>query len=159
MSGFRLFAVVLLFFPLLTTADELSADEQAVWALEEAYWQYVQSNDIQGYRSLWDDRFVGWPGFSRTPVDKASIHKWIAQYHDDDAEYFDYELTPESIRAYGDVVAAHYLVRYAMRTVETSEMIGQPAESRITHTWQRRGDTWQIVTGMSGTLIARESAE
>lgn len=159
MSGFRLLAVVLLFFPLFTVADELSADEQAVWALEEAYWEYVQSNDIHAYRSLWDERFVGWPGFSRTSVDKASIHKWIAQYHDDDAEYFDYELTPESIRAYGDVVAAHYLVRYSLRTVETSEIIGQPVESRITHTWQRRDDTWQIVTGMSGTLIAAESAE
>jgi len=49
-------------------ADEMNADEKAVWALEETYWVNVKSNDIPGYRSLWDERFVGWPGFSRQPM-------------------------------------------------------------------------------------------
>ena len=50
-----------------TFADK-AADEEAVWKLEEAYWQFVKNNDIDGYRSLWDERFVGWPGFSESPV-------------------------------------------------------------------------------------------
>ncbi len=47
-----------------------AADEEAVWHLEEAYWGYVKSNDIPGYLTLWDERFVGWPGFSEAPVGK-----------------------------------------------------------------------------------------
>lgn len=159
MDRIKLLLIAMLIIPLSSLADKLNSDEQAVWQLEEAYWQYVMANDTKAYRSLWDDRFVGWPGFSRAPLGKASIHEWIAQYHDDDADYFDYELTIGSVRDYGDVVAAHYLVQYFMRSVETSEKIGNGVTSRITHTWQRRGDTWQIVSGMSGTLIAAEVAE
>lgn len=65
----------------------------------------------------------------------------------------DYELTMGSVRAHGDVVAAHYLVRYRKVSADTGEQIGDETVSRITHTWQRRGDTWQIVTRMSGTWV------
>lgn len=145
--------LILLVFPLAASPDELSKDEQAVWKLEMAYWDHVKNNDVPAYRSLWDERFVGWPGFSKKPLGKKSIHEWIAQYHRDPAKKLDYELTLGSVRAYGDVVAAHYLVRYVLLSVDTGEEVGDERISRITHTWQRRGDTWQIVSGMSGTLI------
>jgi hypothetical protein len=29
--------------------------------------------------------------------------------------------------------------------------VKENAPRRITHTWQRRGDSWQIITGMSAT--------
>lgn len=63
--------------PVSACSDE-PADEQAVWALEEAYWAYVKNNDIDAYLTLWDERFVGWPGFSDAPVGKANIGDWIA---------------------------------------------------------------------------------
>ena len=47
----------------VASADE-ARDEEAVWALEEAYWVYVKEQDLDSYRALWDERFVGWPGFS-----------------------------------------------------------------------------------------------
>ena len=85
----------LLLLPALGAAREMNAEESeaAVWQLEEAYWRYVKANDLDGYRTLWDERFVGWPGFAEHPVGKANI----------------------------------------------------------THTWQRRGDSWRIITGMSAT--------
>ena len=135
-------------------AQSLSADESTVWALEEAYWAYVKANNIDGYRSLWDERFVGWPGFSRQPVGKNSIHHWIAPLHENPSRAYDYRLTQEAVRSFGaDIVVAHYLVRGFFRSVDTGEIVESGSVSRITHTWQRRGDTWQIVTGMSGTLI------
>ena len=145
--------LILLVFPVAASPDELSKDEQAVWKLEMAYWEHVKNNDIPAYRSLWDERFVGWPGFSEKPLGKKNIHEWIAQYHSDPSKRPDYELTLGSVRAYGDVVAAHYLVRIFLLSVDTGEKIGDDRISRITHTWQRRGVTWQIVSGMSGSLI------
>ena len=85
---------------------------------------------------------------------KESIHEWIPPLHADPSLTYDYRLTQEAVRSFGpDIVVAHYLVRGFYRSVDTNEVVGIESVSRITHTWQRRGDTWQIVTGMSGTLI------
>ncbi len=133
-------------------SDELTADEKAVWQLEESYWRYVKNDDISGYLTLWDERFVGWPGFSRTPTEKDSIGGWIPPLHDDLSVIYDYTLTREAVRSFGDVVVAHYLVRDFYRSASTSEILRKRAVFRVTHT-RGRGDKWQIVTGMSGTLI------
>lgn len=146
--------ILTLFSGLIVHADELSADEQAVWDLENAYWEYVKNNDIAGYRSLWDENFVGWPGFSRKAMGKENIHGWIAPLHDNPDEEYDYKLTLHAVRSFGDVVVAHYLVVDLMRSAANGEILSSGTPDRITHTWQRRGDTWQIITGMSGTLIS-----
>ena len=142
-----------LVLPLLAFSDELTDDERAVWELEIAYWEYVKANDIPSYRSLWDERFVGWPSFSEMPLGKAHIHEWVTRLHDDPSETVDFELTLGSVRAHGEVVAAHYLVRYFKRSRKSGEKIGDDTVSRITHTWKKQGDTWKIVTGMSGSWI------
>jgi hypothetical protein len=130
-------------------ADD-NADEKIVWSLEEAYWKYVKNNDAKSYITLWDDRFVGWPGFSREPVGKANIGEWIAPLHKNPSEQYDYELTPKAVRSFGDVVVVHYLVRDFYRSSSTGQIVRELDQYRITHTWQRKGETWQIITGMSG---------
>ncbi len=135
-------------------SEELTKDEQAVWDLEVAYWEYVKSNDIHGYQALWDTDVVAWPSFSRTPMTgKENVHEWFQPYHEDLSKSFDCELTLEAVRSFGNVVATHYLVRIFLRSAETGEVMANDQIARVTHTWQRRGDTWQIVTGMSGSLI------
>ena len=138
-------------------ADEV-ADEDAVWKLEEAYWEYVKNNDTDGYRSLWDERFVGWPGFSKSPLGKKNIADWIGPLHADPSLVYEYELTKGAVRSFGDIVVVHYLVRDYLRSSETGEETNI-ALDRITHTWQRRGDSWQIVTGMSGSWIGEDYSE
>jgi hypothetical protein len=125
------------------------ADEKSVWNLEEAYWKYVKNNDVKGYSTLWDDRFIGWPGFSKEPMGKAHIGDWIAPLHKNPAEKYDCELTPKAVRSFGDVVVTHYLVHDFYRSASTGEIVRQSDQYRITHTWQRRGESWQIITGMS----------
>ena len=150
--------LIAVLFGLATHAAELTADEKAVWDLENAYWEYVKANDIPGYRSLWDERFVGWPDFSEMPLGKAKIHEWVTELHSKPGTHVDYDLKMAAVRAYGDVVAAHYLARYSARSDATGEVVGNEVVARITHTWQRQGNTWRIVTGMSGTWIG-ESGE
>ena len=139
-------------------ADDMTDDEKAVWDLEVAYWDYVAANDIESYRSLWDERFSGWPSFSEMPLGKANIHEWIADLHSHPGTRVEYELTIGSVRSYGDIVAAHYLVRYSVRAPHSNEIVGEEIVSRITHTWQRQGDTWRIVTGMSGSWIGESGS-
>jgi len=42
-------------------AQDSAKDETKVWNLERAYWEYVKANDVEKYRALWHDDFVGWP--------------------------------------------------------------------------------------------------
>jgi len=41
--------------------------EEQIWSLEKSYWEYVKANDLQKYRALWHDDFVGWPFVSAAP--------------------------------------------------------------------------------------------
>lgn len=126
----------------------MSESEEAVWALEEQYWAYVKNADIEGYRTLWDNRFVGWPSFSSSPVGKESIGDWIDQVHSDPSLTFSYQLQRMAVRAFGDVVVTHYQASNAWTSKEGQVI--QKITARITHTWKEHGDTWVIISGMSG---------
>ena len=52
-------------------------DEAQVWSLEKAYWEYVKANDLEKYRTLWHENFVGWPLVSLAPVRKDHVTDWI----------------------------------------------------------------------------------
>ena len=52
---------ILLLVALVTTvfAQDSTKDETQVWNLEKAYWEYVKANDLEKYRALWHEDFVG----------------------------------------------------------------------------------------------------
>ena len=60
------------------TFGQTSATKEAqIWQLEKAYWEYVKANDLEKYRALWHENFVGWPFVSSAPVRKDHITDWI----------------------------------------------------------------------------------
>jgi len=140
-----------LMLPALCLADDLTSDEFAVWQLEETYWKYVKAGDLEAYRTLWDENFVGWPDWAEHPQGKAVIGDWIPPLHADPERLYDYRLQKEAVRAFGDSVATHYLVWDIWRDASTEAILEEEGPFRITHTWQRRGDSWQIITGMSAS--------
>src|SRR5205809_4893710 len=58
-------------------AQDSAKEEVQVWNLEKAYWDYVKADDLQKYRALWHEDFVGWPFVSSAPVWKDHITDWI----------------------------------------------------------------------------------
>lgn len=155
----RLFLMgLLLWFPPGTALAQASdVDEDAVWALEEAYWQYVEANDIESYRALWDERFVGWPGGSAAPVEKPQIADWIVPLHADPGRVFRYDLERKAVRAFGDIVVTHLLYRGYFVSADTGEVVEQWATGKITHTWRRDDGNWRIITGMAGRVVSEAS--
>jgi hypothetical protein len=110
-----------------------TAAEKEVWQQEQAYWRYVSSGDSKSFKTLWSDRFTGWPDDVSQPVDKSQIDVW---------KISDYKLTPLSVREHGkDIVITFYCAR---TTVD-----GKTTEERLTHTWQRENGQWHIVGGMA----------
>ena len=75
----RLACMFVLLAPVLLPAQS-SADTEAVWSREKAYWQYVQANDLERYRTLWHADFLGWPSVSPEPRRKENITDWITAH-------------------------------------------------------------------------------
>ena len=125
------------------------ADERAVWKLEHSYWEYVQASDLEGYRTLWHPDFLGWPYVSPSPVRKDHITDWITDYRSRGLHLESFDLRPAESRAEGDTVVVFYSI--TAHWVDKNGK-GKPATSRITHTWVRSTNGWQIISGMSAAV-------
>jgi ketosteroid isomerase-like protein len=119
----------------------LSLQQAEVWKQEVNYFQYWQARDFKKYMSLWDDRFVGWPGYLEHPVRKREIETEVAE------EFRAAQTTPtavpnpESIVVSGDVAVTYYILNL---TDGLSQF-----RYRVSHTWLKGPSGWHIIGGMS----------
>lgn len=130
-----------------------AADEAQIWNLEKAYWEYVQTNDLEKYRALWHDDFVGWPLVSSEPVRKDHITDWITANTSKGIKLQSYSIEQLAIQATGDIEINHYRIKMNWVKIDSGEAV-RTDQLRITHTWIRTGDTFQIIGGMSAPVNA-----
>jgi hypothetical protein len=127
-----------------------NASVSKVWSLEDSYWRFVKAGDVENYRTLWHESFIGWPCHEEHPVGKSAIGKWVQEIRDKHVS-FTSDLTREGAQDFGSIVVVHY--RVAMVSAYPDGRVeGRDEESKITHTWLKVGDTWQIIGGMCGRL-------
>jgi ketosteroid isomerase-like protein len=130
-----------------------ASDETQIWNLEKAYWEYVKANDLEKYRALWYDDFVGWPSVSEAPVRKDHITDWITNNTSKGLKLQSYAIEQLAVRVTGDVAIDHYRIKADWAKGDASDVLRTDAV-RITHTWMRIGNTWQIIGGMSAPVNA-----
>ena len=128
------------------SSQERTANEQAVWKLERAYWGYVQALDLDSYKKLWHPNFVGWPNLSARPARKDHITDWITTRSDKGERLQSFKLVEADSQATENLVETHYWL--------TSTWAGKDASPktstiRVSHTWIRTPAGWQIIGGMS----------
>lgn len=121
-----------------------------VWQREADYWSYVKAGDATSFESLWHKDFIGWPCGKEHPLRKTSIGDWVRTIREKRIRV-DSTLTHEGAEDFGSVVIVHYRIT-RVDTYPDGHVEGQGKESKITHTWMKVGDTWQIIGGMCGTL-------
>ena len=131
-----------------TVFAQQSADEQTVWKLEHSYWDYVKAQDVEKYKELWHENFLGWPSYSPQPVRKDQIPDWLKRYNTRGLTLKSYDLKLAGSQATGNLVVVHYLVSAVWTKKDGSE---QTETRRISHTWLRGDKGWQIIGGMSAT--------
>ncbi len=131
--------------PLVANAQQ-SGNSQDLWKLENDYWNYVKALDLDGYRKLWHANFVGWPSVSSRPVRKDHITDWIAARTQKGERMESFTLTKAESQRTDNVYVMHY---WLTATWSTKEARGNPSTTRITHTWLKTPDGWQIIGGMS----------
>lgn len=129
-------------------AQETGKDEAQVWALEKSYWEDVKANDLEKYRALWHEKFVGWPFVSDSPRHKDHVTDWITSKTSKGSTLESFDLEQLAIEIIGDVAVVHYRVRMTWSGDKQAEPL------RITHTWIRHQGTWQIFGGMSAPVNA-----
>ena len=148
-----LFLISLAPFVEAANAASPANDETQVWNLEKAYWEYVKANDLEKYRALWHDDFVGWPSISPEPLGKDKITDWITDNTSKGLKLQSYAIEQRAIKVTGDIAITHYRIKMNWANTGTSGADRIDAV-RITHTWIRNGNTWQILGGMSAPVNA-----
>lgn len=144
----RKLILLLMFSALLgsTLAQESawSPAQEEVWNREETYWKVILARDVKGYLELWDDTFVGWPFYQKSPVGKSAFQ--AQPFGIKGRVVSSYEFDQKVVQLHGNDIAITYLQLYMKQTLD-----GQKAEPviRLTHTWQKRDGVWRIVGGMS----------
>jgi ketosteroid isomerase-like protein len=137
---------LLLFFVNLPSAQDLSPRQKEVWQLEETYWKDLQSTNFTHYMTLWHEDFLGWPSYTPHPVNKDGIADSLSTSM---SGVLSYEFLEKAVRVTGDVAITHYAVKFT-RTIPDGQT--ESRVSRITHTWLKTKNTWQIIGGMSSLV-------
>jgi ketosteroid isomerase-like protein len=143
---------ITLFLALTATAfgQDSAKDEAQVWQLETAYWEYVKTNDLEKYRTLWHENFVGWPFVSAEPLRKDHITEWITANTSNGINLQSYSIEQLAIQITGDIAMDYYRIKATWANSTGAEV--KTDRMRITHTWTRTQGTWQIIGGMSSPV-------
>ena len=134
-------------------AQSAANDEAQIWSLEKAYWEYAKTNDLEKYRALWHEDFLGWPFVSSAPVRKDHITDWITANTSEGIKLQSYSIEQLAIQVTGDIAINHYRIKANWASSEGAE--ARTDALRITHTWIRTRGTWQIIGGMSAPVNAK----
>jgi ketosteroid isomerase-like protein len=143
---------ITLFLALTATAlgQNPAQEEAQVWELEKVYWEYVKANDLEKYRALWHENFVGWPFVSPTPVRKEHITDWITSNTLKGIKLQSSSIEQLAIQVTGDVAMNYYRIKATWANDAGAE--ARTDRLRITHTWIRTHGAWQIIGGMSSPV-------
>jgi len=132
--------------PSSSKGDSASINE--VWSREDDLGRYEEAGDLEAYKSFYHDRFIGWSCSWAHPKRKASVGRWVQEVRDQHIKVTS-NVTREDAEGFGDIVVVHY--RYSgVYTYADGHTEGDKV--KITHTWMRTGDSWQIIGGMCASL-------
>src|SRR6478672_3020984 len=138
------------------TLDDLMLDQIADWLVDTEkvfppFKRFVGSrsfdvccaNDLEKYRALWHENFVGWPFVSPAPVRKDHITDWITSNTSKGIKLQTYSIEQLAIQITGDVAINYYRINATWANGAGAEV--RTDKLRITHTWTRPHGTWQII--------------
>lgn len=133
-----------------------SVAEQEIWNLEDAYWQYAAAGDVDSYLALWHEDFVGWFCGADNPFRKVDIGKWVQAIRDEGQVLF-YELDNKTSQVFDNLVVVYYTTPVEIVSPEGGHLWAGEV-FKVTHTWMKVDDQWQIIGGMCGQLSAPPAA-
>ncbi len=122
-------------------ARESTDDYVAVWSVIEEQWEASQRGDRRWVERLLSADFVGWPGNSPAPRDRASTRMWY-DFETKQSKGIAHELYPLSTVIHGNTAVAHYLYTNA---TENSDGVTEVANGRFTDILVRIDGEWKFI--------------
>jgi uncharacterized protein DUF4440 len=110
----------------------LAKEETQIWQLEKAYWEYVKANDLEKYRALWHENFLGWPFVNGAPFRKDHITDWITANTSNGISLHSYSIEQLAIQVTGDIATNYYRIAFTWANSAGAEV--KTDRMRITHT-------------------------
>ena len=133
-------------------AQDLDKDTTQIWNLEKAYWDYVKANDLEKYRALWHENFLGWPPASSAPVRKVHVTDWLTANRSKGVKLESYAIEQVAIQVTGDIGVVHYRIKMEWSGPKPTD--NETETIRVHHTWLRSNGTWEILAGMGAPVNA-----
>jgi hypothetical protein len=112
----------------------------------------VKADDLEKYRALWHENFVGWPFVSPAPVRKDHITDWITSNTSKGIKLQSYSIEQLANQVTRDIAMDYYRIKATWANSAGAEV--KTDRIRITHTWIRTHGTWEIIGGMSSPVNA-----
>jgi len=129
-------------------AQNMTAAEREVWAMEESYQSFWNDlNDLDGYMELWHENYLGWPGGYKNPINKQGIREFFRRGIIDGWTTINYE--NEGVERFGDYAVTYYSISGYRGSGRGK---GDGDWWRVTHYWTKEAGKWQIIGGMTAPL-------
>lgn len=121
-----------------------------IWGLEDSGWKYAQAGDVEHYLALFYGGFSGWTCDYPVPMQKALMGAWVTKIRDQKLR-LSYAIQRKDIEDFGDVVVVFYSTPMTIQYPD-GHVTGKDQVYKFTHTWMKVGSSWQIISGMCGSL-------
>ena len=129
-------------------AQNMTAAEREVWAMEQSYQSFWNDlNDLDGYMELWHENYLGWPGGYKNPINKQGIREFFRRGIIDGWTTTNYE--NEGVERFGDYAVTYYSISGYRGSGRGK---GDGDWWRVTHYWTKEAGKWQIIGGMTAPL-------
>ena len=112
----------------------------------------MKAKDLEKYRARWHENFLGWPYVSSAPTGKDHITDWITANMSKGVKLQSFSIEQLAIQVTRDIAINHYRIKMVWAGPRPTE--SDTEVLRITHTWLRTGNTFQIIGGMSAPVNA-----
>jgi ketosteroid isomerase-like protein len=143
-----LLAMVLYCCTSVATAQEWSTVQKEAWKTVETYWSLDGAGDVQGMLSYFHAEYVGWNFNDAVTGSKEKATKYLTYYSQRGKMVFD-DLTPVSVKVYGDVAICHY---YYFQVIEDKDGKRTDSRGRWTDVLRKTGDRWMLIGDAGGKM-------
>ena len=140
-------SALLLYSATLSTAQDLSEAQKGVWSTVEGLWSAWQKQDVGAVMAYIHPDYSSWSygeaapsGFSRADAEAAFKARSVVTYN----------LTPLTIKVYGDFAFVHYLYSAVNRTKNDGHET--KVDGRFTDIFIRQNGRWLFVGDHGGRM-------
>ena len=139
-------ALSLASFPMIAGAQTWTAEQQAIWELEEEQWQMSKDKDLTWVDKMVHPNISYWDVDQPGPQNRASLVRWN-RYNSTASTVLEQELFPISVTITGNLAVAQYSYTVVREDYKKERVT---VTGRYTDVLIREGGRWLFIAWAGG---------